>query len=228
MSALRDLLRPKWRWTVFWMRWAGPGRCGRWATRLAVLFAPPYKGRRYLARLNPRGYVSAQAEVDFRALRSGAHIYIDDRVVVYRADDATGCVEMGDRVSLHRDTILEIGRGGGIVIGDDTHIQPRCLLAAYEAPIRIGRQVQIASQCCFYSYDHCFAAGKPIMEQPLKTEGGITIEDGVWLGVGVTVLDGAHIGAGAVIGAGSVVTGEIPAEAIAVGAPARVVGQRRP
>ncbi|HNR29666.1 MAG TPA: acyltransferase [Candidatus Hydrogenedentes bacterium] len=226
MSRLREFIRPKWWWTVFWMRFAGTGRCGRLATRLATWFAPPYKGRRYLARLHPRGFISPAAEIDFAALRSGANVFIDDRVVVHRAEGASGTFTLGDRASLHRDTIFEIGPGGEIIIGDDTHIQPRCLFASYEAPIRIGREVQIAAQCCFYSYDHSFSPGRSIMEQPLKTKGGIVLEDGVWFGVGVIVLDGVRIGAGAVVGAGSVVTRDIPANALAVGAPARVVGDR--
>jgi acetyltransferase-like isoleucine patch superfamily enzyme len=41
------------------------------------------------------------------------------------------------------------------------------------------------------------------------------------------VLDGVVIGGGAVIGAGAVVTHSVPAGAIAVGVPARVVGSRQ-
>ncbi|NUQ39504.1 MAG: hypothetical protein HUU23_17315 [Caldilineales bacterium] len=63
--------------------------------------------------------------------------------------------------------------------------------------------------------------------QPITSKGDIVIEDDVWLGVGAIVLDGVTIGRGAVIGAGAVVTESIPAYAIAVGAPARVVGHRR-
>jgi acetyltransferase-like isoleucine patch superfamily enzyme len=49
------------------------------------------------------------------------------------------------------------------------------------------------------------------------------LEDDVWLGLGVAVLEGVRIGRGAVIGAGAVVTRDIPAYAIAIGVPARVV-----
>ena len=45
-----------------------------------------------------------------------------------------------------------------------------------------------------------------------------------YIGAGATILPGAVIGDGAVVGAGSVVTGEIPAGTIAVGNPARVIG----
>jgi acetyltransferase-like isoleucine patch superfamily enzyme len=95
------------------------------------------------------------------------------------------------------------------------------------APIQIGRDVQIAPYCAFYSYNHGFAPGALIRKQPLQTKGGIAIEDDVWLGVGVIVLDGVRIGKGAVVGAGSVVTQDIPDGAIAVGKPARVVKMRR-
>jgi acetyltransferase-like isoleucine patch superfamily enzyme len=60
----------------------------------------------------------------------------------------------------------------------------------------------------------------------LQTKGDIVIEDDAWLGVGVVVLDGVRIGKGAVIGAGSVVTRDIPDNAIAVGVPASVVKMR--
>jgi len=48
----------------------------------------------------------------------------------------------------------------------------------------------------------------------------------VWIGHGVVVLPGVSIGNGAVIGAGAVVSRDIPAYAIAVGVPARVVKYR--
>ena len=54
----------------------------------------------------------------------------------------------------------------------------------------------------------------------------VTIEDDVWIGAGVRVMDGVRIGRGSVIGAGAVVTKSIPPNSVAVGMPARVVGQR--
>ena len=69
-------------------------------------------------------------------------------------------------------------------------------------------------------------ANIPIREQPLYSRKGVIVEDDAWLGFGVVLLDGAHIGAGAVVAANSVVNSVIPANAIAAGAPARVVGNR--
>lgn len=54
----------------------------------------------------------------------------------------------------------------------------------------------------------------------------VIIGHDVWIGHGAIVLPGRRIGHGAVIGAGSVVTKDIPAYAIAVGNPARVLRQR--
>ena len=133
---------------------------------------------------------------------------------------------LGDRVHLYGDTYIQTGDAGTVAIGSDTHIQFRCQLSAYKAPIKIGSKVQIAPECAFYPYAHGIAPDRPIKEQPLTTKGGITIEDDVWLGYRTIVLDGVCIGRGAVIGAGSVVTQNIPPNAIAVGIPARVVKMR--
>lgn len=51
----------------------------------------------------------------------------------------------------------------------------------------------------------------------------IVIKKNVWLGVNVIVLPGVEIGENSSIGAGSVVTKSIPANAIAVGNPAKVI-----
>lgn len=212
-------------WTAFWMRFAGLSVPGRIATWVATWFAPPFKARRYLARLNPKGYIAPSADIYQANLRLGANVFIGERVVIFQ-NHSDGLIELGDRVHLHRDNIIEIGLGGSLKIGADTHIQPRCQLAAYQECIQIGRGVQIAPNCAFYPYDHGFATGKPIPEQPLQTKGGITIDDDAWLGCGAIVLSGVRIGKGAVVGAGAVVTRDIPDGAIAFGVPARVVKMR--
>ncbi len=50
----------------------------------------------------------------------------------------------------------------------------------------------------------------------------VTIGSDVWMGHNVNVMPGVSVGDGAVIGAGSVVTKDVPAFAVAVGAPADV------
>ena len=212
-------------WSRFWMRLAGLGWMGRLATRLATWGTPPYKGRVYLSRMNPQGYISPEAIVHHPQLQTYRGAFIGDRVTIFQSPQG-GPVILEAGVHLYGEIIIETGEGGMIQIGSETHIQPRCQLSAYKGSIKIGRRVEIAPNCLFYPYNHGTASGEPVRMQPLESRGDIIIEDDVWLGAGVTVLDNVHIGQGAVIGAGSIVTQDIPANAVAVGAPAKVVKRR--
>ncbi|MBW2661175.1 MAG: acyltransferase [Deltaproteobacteria bacterium] len=214
------------KWNKFWMRYAGLSPSGRIAIRFATWFAPPYKGRTYLAHITSKSYISPNATVFYNNIHLDGNVFIGERVVIYQNGD-DGHVSIGKGTHIHRDTIIETGFGGSLTIGDDTHIQPRCQFSAYLGSIHIGNSVQIAPNCAFYPYDHGFEPGDLIKKQPLKTKGGILIDDDAWIGVGVIVLDGVRIGKGAVIGAGSVVMQDIPEGSVAVGSPARVVKYRR-
>lgn len=207
------------------MRFSGTGPVGRIATRFAAFGLPPYYGLVYLSRLNAKGYISPKAIIHHHHLNLGQNIFLDERVMIYQDIDG-GSVDLGDGVHLHRETIIQTGQGGSVQIGSQTHIQPRCQLSAYKAPILIGSRIEIAPYCSFYPYNHGMACGEPIRKQPLQSKGGIIIEDDAWLGIGVIVLDGVRIGKGAVVGAGSVVVKDIPENAICFGVPARVVKLR--
>jgi acetyltransferase-like isoleucine patch superfamily enzyme len=214
------------RWRRFWASRAGITTFGRMAARLAAIQTPPYHGRAFLSGFCPQGFVSHTASIRHPRIKFGPRVYIGDNVVMWGPSDA-GAIELNDGVEIYGDTFLHTSMGGRIVVDSGTHIQPGCHLNACLADLTIGKQVEIAPRCAFYSYDHSFAAGATIMGQPPQTKGPIRIGDGAWLGHAVIVLSGVHVGDGAVIGAGSVVTKDIPADAIAVGSPARVVGYRR-
>lgn len=185
----------------------------------------PYHFRAFLADLAPRGFIDPSAHVAHADLRLAENVFIGGNVIITRNADG-GPVELERRVQIYGDSFLDTGLGGRIFVGEHTHIQPGCHIHAYLSEIRIGKEVEVAANCAFYSYDHGMEPGTPVMRQALTSKGGIVIGDGAWLGHGVTVLQGVTIGAGAVIAAGAVVTRDVPENAIAAGVPARVIGCR--
>lgn len=212
-------------WEKFWMRYAGLSPAGRFATRMAVLFAPPFQLREYLRMLNPRGYISPEAIIHHSKLKLGRHVFIGDRVMIMERQGG-GAIELGNGVSLWGESQLEVGQGGEITLGDRTRVNRGVQLLSYLAPIHIGRDVGLSTNCLLYSFNHGIAAGRPYLEQPLETNGPIIIDDHAWIGMGSIILSGVHIGEHAVVAAGSVVHHDVPAGAVAAGNPARV-GKRR-
>jgi len=213
------------RWSRFWVRWGGPGPVGRFASRMAALAAPPHLGQVSLAYLTPRGYIDADATLYHSDLRFGSNVYLAPRVLIVE-NRGGGPVTLADKVAIHRDAVLETGQGGYIEIQAESSIHPGCQLKAYVEPILIGEGVMIAANVALYSYDHGMAPDQPIRRQALTAKAPISIGNGAWIGTGAIILSGVSIGEGAVVGAGSVVTRDVPAGAIAVGNPARVVRQR--
>jgi acetyltransferase-like isoleucine patch superfamily enzyme len=208
-------------WEQFWMRFAGLGPTGRAATRMAVLFAPPYQFREYLRFFNPQGYISPTAAICHSHLRLGEHVFIGDRVMILEQRGG-GRINLGNRVSLWGESQLEVGQGGEITMGERTRVNRGVQVVSYLAPIHIGRDVGLSTNCLLYSFNHGIAAGRPYLEQPLETNGPIVIDDHAWIGMGSIILSGVHIGEHAVVAAGSVVHRDVPAGAIAAGNPARV------
>jgi len=92
--------------------------------------------------------------------------------------------------------------------------------------VTIGEHVGIASRATIADSD-----GHPVdLERRLRGEllsgadiKPVTVGDHVWIGRGAHVLKGVTIGKGAVIAAGSVVASDVPAGALAMGVPARVI-----
>ncbi len=122
---------------------------------------------------------------------------------------------------------VSIRNGERIVMGREVHIGERCALWAGDATgrITVGDHALLGPDVFITASNYATTWGAPVMYQP-KREADVVIGSDVWLGVRVTVGAGVVIGDGAIIGAGSVVTRDVPAGAIAVGAPATVVGWR--
>lgn len=212
-------------WSRFWLRFSGYSVPGRMASRLACWNIPPHKGRVILAQRSPRGFIEPGATLYHDEIFLGNHCYIGDRVMIFQRKKG-GAVHLGNHVCIYRDCILETGYGAKLIIHDSASIHPRCQINAYVDDIRIGKGVMLGPNCALYSYDHGIALDRPIREQPLQSKGPVVIQDEAWLGIGATVLSGVEIGTGAVIAAGSVVTSNVPQNAVAAGIPAKVVAMR--
>ena len=61
--------------------------------------------------------------------------------------------------------------------------------------------------------------------RPVVSKGKVHIGNNVWIGNNACIMPGVNVGDGAIIGANSVVTKDVPAYAVAVGIPAKVVKQ---
>jgi len=209
-----------WAWTA--MQLSDLPYMGRFFTWLAGLPVDPYRSRRELAHI--KTYISPKAQISCPNLHIGPRCFIDDFVTIFGQD---GSVVLSKRVHLYRGTIIEVGQGGKVIIGENTHVQPGCNLNGYVGEVRIGRKVMVSAGCGFTSYQHKLDdLSLPMCDQALTSKGDIVVEDNVWLGMGVKVMDGVCIGKGAVIGANAVVTKHIPPYSIAVGVPARVIRKR--
>jgi len=213
------------RWMRFWMQRSGPGPAGRLASRLAAWVAPPHLDQVSLAYLTPRGYIDAAAIIYHSDLRLGQHVYLAPRVLIVETADG-GPISLGDKVAVHRDAILETGRGGYIQIGAGSSLHTGCQLKAYIEPILVGEGVMIAGNVAIYSYDHGMAPGQTIRSQTITAKAPVSIQNDAWIGTGAIVLSGITVGEGAVVAAGAIVTRDVPAGAIVAGNPARVIRHR--
>ncbi|MBI4525303.1 MAG: acyltransferase [Deltaproteobacteria bacterium] len=127
-------------------------------------------------------------------------------------------------VALDRGVTLLCGgpvTGNKLVIRTGTYVNRYTIFDAHQR-LEVGRDCMIGAHCYITDANHGQVPGLSVKSQTMQ-KAPVTIEDEVWIGSNVVVLPGVHIGRGAVIGAGSVVTGDIPGNAVAVGVPARVL-----
>jgi acetyltransferase-like isoleucine patch superfamily enzyme len=129
-----------------------------------------------------------------------------------------GALVAGKNVTIYDSTTIV----GTVVIGDHTWIGPFCSLDG-SGGLEIGAYCSISAACQIQTHDtirFALTSGRmPYEQSPVK------IGNNCFLGAGAIVTRGVTIGDRAVIGAGAVITGDVPAEAVFAGVPAKQIGR---
>jgi len=127
-----------------------------------------------------------------------------------------------------RDVIVKqwayIGNGDGLRVGDRSQIGHNSRI---DKDVAIGADVMMGPDVVIMTGGHAFNdLSTPMISQPAVARRPVTIEDDVWIGTRVIILPGVRVGRGSIIGAGSVVTKDVPPNAIVGGSPAKLIRYR--
>ncbi len=141
---------------------------------------------------------------------------------------------------------FEIGRQASVSLGRWSWIGHGCKVRAHEGSVSIGGRSVLGQECTISAYQHvsigreCIIADRVMMidfdhgtvevERPIREQGiykrDVRVGHNVWIGYGACVLRGVTVGDNAVIGTSTVVTGDVPENAVMGGIPARVIRMR--
>lgn len=138
----------------------------------------------------------------------GRHCRIEI-ITEYNNKKLNPCLKIGERVSIN--DRVHIGCANYIEIGDDCLFASNIYISDHNHGMYKG-----------YKQSSIF---EPVIERDLDYDKSIIIGKNVWIGEGVAVLPGAKIGDNSIIGSNAVVIGEIPANSITVGVPAKIIKQ---
>src|SRR6476469_2280574 len=141
-------------------------------------------------------------------------------------------IQIGRRGTIRFGRFVWVGDGtkircheGEVVIGPKTVLGQECTISAFQH-VRIGEQCVIADRAMFIDFDHgSVEADRPIRQQGIYKR-DVDVGANVWIGYGACILRGVRVGDNAIIGTNSVVTRDVPANAVVGGVPARILRMR--
>ena len=178
--------------------------------KLAYLSQVIFKNPTELLRLARTAWTTAKFRWLKRCAGSGSTIEPLTRIV------NSANVSIGRGCLIKEAVYLRAGPGGKITLGDRVAINSHTRIYGHGG-VTIGDDTQLGPGVTITTTDHDFANDLEARFIP------VTMGQRVWVGANVTILPGVEIGDHAVIGAGAVVSKSIPARAVAVGVPARVI-----
>jgi acetyltransferase-like isoleucine patch superfamily enzyme len=116
---------------------------------------------------------------------------------------------------------------GPFVMGQRCQISTGCFIGAGSAGLTMGDDVLVGPNCAIMTGTYVFDR----VDVPLQEQGTVSkpvrIGHRVWIGSNSVVLAGSDIGDNVIVSAGSVVSGQVPANTIVLGNPAKVIFKRR-
>lgn len=127
-------------------------------------------------------------------------------------------INIGNNVSILRQTDLCGKKKLPIKIGDNTMINQQCIIRANTT---IGSNVNIGQKVSLVTDSH--QVGATDRRAGATTFEPINIGDGTWIGTGATVIGGVNIGKGCIIAAGSVVIKDCDSDCLYAGVPAKLI-----
>jgi acetyltransferase-like isoleucine patch superfamily enzyme len=164
----------------------------------------------------------ARRRLTKRRLRTDGIAFIGPRVTLQIG--RRGRIELGRWSWLGHGTKIRCHEGV-VSIGAKTVLGQECTISAYQH-ISIGRECVIADRVMLIDFDH----GIVEVDRPIRLQGiykrDVRVGNNVWIGYGACILRGVTVGDNAVIGTNSVVTKDVPDNAIVGGVPARVIRMR--
>lgn len=103
-----------------------------------------------------------------------------------------------------------------IKIGNHCRIGENAYFHCYGGLI-LGNNVIISRNVTIYTANHNFHSTTYLPYDNTEIGESVKIDDNVWIGMNVSILPGVHIGKNSIIGLGSIITKDVPDNAIVVG-----------
>ena len=141
---------------------------------------------------------------------------------------------------------LEIGKDATVRLGRWSWIGHGTKIRAHEGSVEIGAKSVLGQECTISSFQHvaigreCIVADRVMLidfdhgvvevERPIRLQGiykrDVGVGNNCWIGYGTCILRGVTIGDNCIVGTNSVVTKDVPDDAVVAGAPAKLLRMR--